>query len=48
MDLHDSPSEAAFRAEARAFLGAHAQEGKLDCYEEEISVPELLAAAKRW
>jgi alkylation response protein AidB-like acyl-CoA dehydrogenase len=48
LDLHDSPSEAAFRAEARAFLSEHAQQGKLDYYEEEISTPELLAAAKRW
>lgn len=48
MDLHDSPTEAAFRAEARAFLCAHAGEGKLDYYEEETSTPELLAAAKRW
>ncbi|HME68489.1 MAG TPA: acyl-CoA dehydrogenase family protein [Myxococcota bacterium] len=48
MDLHDSPAEATFRAEARAFLSAHAHEGKLDYYEEEVSTPELLAAAKRW
>jgi alkylation response protein AidB-like acyl-CoA dehydrogenase len=27
MDLHDSPGEAAFRAEARAFLREHAHEG---------------------
>lgn len=48
MDLHDSPAEAAFRAEARRFLAEHAHEGRLDYYEEEVSAPELLAAAKRW
>jgi alkylation response protein AidB-like acyl-CoA dehydrogenase len=48
MDFHDSPYEAAFRAEARAFLQAHPGEGKLDYYAEEVSAPELLSAAKRW
>jgi alkylation response protein AidB-like acyl-CoA dehydrogenase len=48
MDLHDSPAEAAFRAEARAFLHAHPGEGKLDYFAEEVSTAELLAAAKRW
>lgn len=46
MDLHDSPGEASFRAEARAFLREHAHEAKLDYYEEEIT-PEILTAAKR-
>ena len=48
MDLHDSPAEAAFRAEARAFLRAHAHQGKLDYYGDEVSTPELVSAAKRW
>ena len=48
MDLHDSPAEAAFRAEAQAFLHAHAGEGKLDYFAEEVSTAELLSAAKRW
>ncbi|HBZ72490.1 MAG TPA: acyl-CoA dehydrogenase [Deltaproteobacteria bacterium] len=48
MDLNDSPAEAAFRAEARAFLAQHAHEGRLDYYEQDTSTPELVAAAKRW
>jgi len=48
MDLHDSPAEAAFRAEARAFLRANAHQGRLDYYGDEVSTPELLLAAKRW
>ena len=48
MDLNDSPAEAAFRAEARAFVAAHAPARKLDVYDEDLEESDFLAGSKRW
>jgi len=46
MDLNDSPEEAAFRAEARAFLEAHAPRTKRDLYDEGADEAALLAESR--
>jgi alkylation response protein AidB-like acyl-CoA dehydrogenase len=48
MDLRDSPQEAAFRAEARAFLSAHAPRGMPDYFDEAFDEESFLAASRAW
>jgi alkylation response protein AidB-like acyl-CoA dehydrogenase len=49
MDLSDSPREAAFRTEARAFLEEHAPQGGLpDYYRQDIADEDLLGAQRAW
>jgi len=48
MDLRDSPKEAEFRAEARAFLDAHAPEEPIDFFDEEADEEDLLERSLRW
>ncbi len=48
MDLRDSPGEAAFRTEARAFLEAHTPAGLADPYDETVDEARLLAESKAW
>ena len=51
MDLRDSPDEAAFRGEARAFLDAHAPEGGLptDNYADpDADVAAILEKNRAW
>ncbi len=48
MDLSDSEREAAFRAEARAFLDAHPPVGLADPYDEEVDEEQLLARSRDW
>jgi len=48
MDFRDSPGEAEFRAEARAFLEAHAPEEPIDFFDEEADEEKLLARSLRW
>ncbi len=43
MDFHDSPSEAAFRADAKAFLDAHAPEKLGDYWSDDQSQEEVFA-----
>ncbi len=47
MDLQDSPREAEFRAEARAFLEAHAPSEPIPHYHKEMVGDELLVARHR-
>jgi len=46
MDLHDSPAEAAFRAEARAFLAAHAPAHVLGIYDDDVDEDAMLAQSR--
>jgi alkylation response protein AidB-like acyl-CoA dehydrogenase len=49
MDLNDSPAEAAFRAEARAFLAQHAPaEGLPDYYKEDVEDEILVSRHRAW
>jgi acyl-CoA dehydrogenase len=48
MDLRDSPKEAEFRAEARAFLEAHAPEQPIDVFDEDSDEENLLERSLRW
>jgi alkylation response protein AidB-like acyl-CoA dehydrogenase len=48
MDLRDSASEAAFRAEARTFLEAHAPRDLGHAYDDTVDEEKLLADSKRW
>ncbi|MDJ0785376.1 MAG: acyl-CoA dehydrogenase family protein [Myxococcota bacterium] len=48
MDFRDSPSEAAFRAEACAFLDAHAPEKLGDYWSDDASPEEVLAQHRSW
>ena len=48
MDLSDSPGEAAFRAEARAFLAAHAPASFGDPYDESVDESRLLEQSRAW
>lgn len=51
MDFSDTPNEAAFRAEARAFLEANAQRrppGRHAVRPRDMDRPEALAEARRW
>ncbi|MCZ7631316.1 MAG: acyl-CoA dehydrogenase family protein [Microthrixaceae bacterium] len=48
MDLCDSPSEEAFRKEARAFLEQHAEETPGELLDGEGEWEESLAASKAW
>ncbi|MBZ0254370.1 MAG: acyl-CoA dehydrogenase family protein, partial [Candidatus Methylomirabilis sp.] len=49
MDFNDSPAEAAFRAEARAFLEAHAPKGGLPDYlAEHVDEDAFLEAHRAW
>jgi acyl-CoA dehydrogenase len=48
MDLRDSPKEAEFRAEARAFLEAHAPEESIDFFDDDADDQELLEKSLRW
>jgi alkylation response protein AidB-like acyl-CoA dehydrogenase len=48
MDLRDSPLEAAFRAEARAFLEAHAPESLPNIWSEAVSEAEMLRQHVAW
>ncbi len=48
MDLRDSEHEAAFRAEARAFLEAHAPASFADLYDEDVDEAQLLSASRAW
>jgi alkylation response protein AidB-like acyl-CoA dehydrogenase len=48
MDFRDSPREAEFRAEARAFLEAHAPEQTIDFFDEEADEEELLEKSLDW
>jgi alkylation response protein AidB-like acyl-CoA dehydrogenase len=48
MDFRDSPREAAFRAEARAFLEAHRPARWRHPFEDGVDERELLAAQKAW
>jgi len=48
MDFHDSPKEAAFRAEAQAFLAAHRPERWEHPFDEGIDEARLLALSKAW
>lgn len=49
MDFNDSPAEAAFRAEARAFLEAHAPKGGLPDYlAEHVDESAFLEAHRAW
>ncbi|HSJ98455.1 MAG TPA: acyl-CoA dehydrogenase family protein, partial [Myxococcota bacterium] len=48
MDFRDSPREAAFRAEARAFLEAHKPARWRHPFEDGVDEHELLAGQKAW
>jgi len=48
MDLHDSPEEAAFRADARAFLEEHAPRDMPDYYDDEVDHESFLAKSRAW
>src|SRR5258708_38424406 len=51
MDFEDTPQEAKFRAEVRAFLDAHAERrrpGTAEGYRTSQSAPGALARAKAW
>ena len=48
MDFRDSPKEAEFRAEARAFLEAHAPEEPVDFFDDEADEEELLEKSLDW
>jgi len=48
MDFHDSPKEAAFRAEAQAFLAAHRPERWEHPFDEGVDEARLLALSKAW
>lgn len=50
MDFDDTPEEAAFRAECRAWLQAHAQpkESADDYFGKDMSAEERMAAARQW
>jgi acyl-CoA dehydrogenase len=48
MDFRDSPKEAAFRAEARAFLEAHRPERWEHPFDEGVDEQRLLAISKAW
>jgi acyl-CoA dehydrogenase len=48
MDFRDSKEEAAFRAEARSFLEAHAPSDLADAYDETVDEEKLLASARVW
>ena len=48
MDFRDSPKEAEFRAEARAFLEAHAPEQPVDFFDDEADEEELLEKSLDW
>jgi alkylation response protein AidB-like acyl-CoA dehydrogenase len=48
MDLSDSPEEAAFRAEARAFLEENAPRGMPDYYDDEVDYEAFLAKSLAW
>ncbi|MEZ4215393.1 MAG: acyl-CoA dehydrogenase family protein [Myxococcota bacterium] len=53
MDFNDTPEEAAFRAEARTWLSAHAKllapgVAKRNALSETLLTPELIAASKAW
>ena len=48
MDFSDSPREAAFRAEARAFLEAHRPARWRHPFEDGVDERELLASQKAW
>ncbi len=48
MDFRDSPQEAAFRAEARAFLEKHAPSERWDYYAEDLDDERMLRLSKAW
>jgi len=48
MDFRDSPKEAEFRAEARAFLETHAPEHPVDFFDDEANEEELLEKSLDW
>ncbi|HET6304623.1 MAG TPA: acyl-CoA dehydrogenase family protein [Myxococcota bacterium] len=48
MDFDDSDHEAAFRAEARAFLAASAPRSLAGAYDESVDATRLVAEAKAW
>jgi len=48
MDFRDSPKEAEFRAEAHAFLEAHAPEQPPDVFDDEADEEELLERSLDW
>jgi alkylation response protein AidB-like acyl-CoA dehydrogenase len=48
MDLRDSKREAAFRAEARAFLAQHAPAKRFDYFDEHTDDEEFVAHSRRW
>ena len=48
MDFRDSPKEAEFRAEARAFLEAHAPEQPVDFFDDEADEEDLLERSLQW
>jgi alkylation response protein AidB-like acyl-CoA dehydrogenase len=48
MDFRDSPAEAAFRAEARAFLDAHAPARLGDYWSDDASQAEVFAQHRAW
>src|SRR5258708_40211592 len=51
MDFEDTPQEAKFRAEVRAFLAAHAERrrpGTAEGYRTSQSAPGAIARAKAW
>jgi alkylation response protein AidB-like acyl-CoA dehydrogenase len=48
MDFRDSPKEAEFRAEAQAFLEAHAPEEPVDFFDDEADEEELLEKSLDW
>jgi len=48
MDLRDSPEEAAFRAEVRAFLEANAPRDLPDYYDDQVDHEAFLARSRAW
>jgi alkylation response protein AidB-like acyl-CoA dehydrogenase len=48
MDLRDSPHEAAFRAEARAFLEQHAPAGLPDYFDDQIDAETYVGHSTAW
>ena len=48
MDLRDSPTEAAFRAEARAFLAEHPPPAEADTYRAKVEESVALERAAEW
>jgi alkylation response protein AidB-like acyl-CoA dehydrogenase len=48
VDLSDSPAEAAFRAEARAFLAEHAPTDGINTYRADVDEATALRAAEKW